>query len=488
VRLLLLLIVILIFSCTSTPTPPSKKPIPSESSSTQSARDEEYERKIAVLEKKVQSLESQKIEPVEVEPPNQLSAPHEVFWPKEIKTLIKPLDTPKKVGSLRIKLIVKKPFTEHPEAPRWERIIDRNLCWSGHFKVLGSRYASCRFGKESWVDKQILLDVQNNQLIISVANTEGLVLFSSILQLKRNNFRESKLMLKINELTEKLIGMKGILGSTIAFTLKQPKRRKIIARVNTHGNQLGAISRNPSISLLPRWSPDGNSILYTRVSRSGVAIILNKLKGKPIILLNSDNRVNSSNVNFLNVSGGTWFSDGTRLIVTVSRKGNKDLYEFDLNRREETRVTKHPSIDTAPSLSPDNKQLVFVSDRTGREQIYHHQLGSGIEIQLTEGGASRDPAWSPDGTMIAFTRIVRGNAQIHILDAFTGEERALTQGRYNSEQPSWSPDGKQIVFAANSTGVSKLYVMFIDGTGRRRLTRTPREFEESEPDWRPTFN
>jgi len=30
--------------------------------------------------------------------------------------------------------------------------------------------------------------------------------------------------------------------------------------------------------------------------------------------------------------------------------------------------------------------------------------------------------------------------------------------------------------------------MFIDGTGRRRLTRTPREFEESEPDWRPSFN
>ena len=332
---------------------------------------------------------------------------------------------------------------------------------------------------------KILLDVQNQQLILTVADVEGVPLFPLMLQLKRNNFRESKLMLMINELTEQLTGIEGILGSTIAFTLKQPKRRKIIARVNTHGNRLGAISRNPSISLLPRWSPDGKSIIYTRLSRRGTAIILNKLKGKPIILLNSDNRVNASNTNFLNVSGGTWFSDGTRLIVTLSRKGNNDLYEFDLNRRKERQVTMHPAIDTAPSLSPDDQQLVFVSDRTGKEQIFYRQLGTRVEFQLTRSGASSDPAWSPDGTMIAFTRLVRGNAQIHILDPFTGDEKALTRGRYNSEQPSWSPDGKQIVFAANSTGVSKLYVMFIDGTGRRRLTRTPRDFEESAPNWRP---
>ena len=379
-------------------------------------------------------------------------------------------------------------FAEHPEAPRWERIIDRNLCWSGSFKVLGSRYASCRLGEESRLDMKILLGVQNQQLILTVADVEGIPLFPLALQLKRNNFRESKLMVMINELTEQLTGIPGILGSSIAFTLKQPKRRKIIARVNTHGNRLGAISRNPSISLLPRWSPDGKSILYTRLSRRGTAIILNKLKGKPIILITSDNRVNASNMNFLNVSGGTWFSDGTRLIVTLSRRGNNDLYEFDMNRRKERRLTEHPAIDTAPSLSPDDQQLVFVSDRTGKEQIFYRQLGTRVEFQLTRSGASSDPVWSPDGTMIAFTRLVRGNAQIHILDPFTGEERGLTRGRYNSEQPSWSPDGKQIVFAANSTGVSKLYVIFIDGTGKRRLTRTPRDFEESAPNWRPKEN
>jgi len=74
----------LINSCSSVTTPHSKKPTPSESSSAQSAKDEEYKRKIASLEKKIQELEKKKSEPVEVEPPKELSAPQEVAAPKEI--------------------------------------------------------------------------------------------------------------------------------------------------------------------------------------------------------------------------------------------------------------------------------------------------------------------------------------------------------------------------------------------------------------------
>ena len=71
------------------------------------------------------------------------------------------------------------------------------------------------------------------------------------------------------------------------------------------------------------------------------------------------------------------------------------------------------------------------------------------------------------------------------MDPFTGEDHALTHGRYNSEQPSWSPDGRQIVYVSSSTGIDKLYVMFVDGTGRRRLSRTPKDFEEGSPNWTP---
>ena len=105
---------------------------------------------------------------------------------------------------------------------------------------------------------KILLDVQNQQLILTVADVEGVPLFPLMLQLKRNNFRESKLMLMINELTEQLTGIQGILGSTIAFTLKQPKRRKIIryrileASPSNAFNQAAQLAiRNVNLNPLP---------------------------------------------------------------------------------------------------------------------------------------------------------------------------------------------------------------------------------------------
>jgi len=399
-----------------------------------------------------------------------------------------------------VALVPEKSFTDHMDAKRWLRIIDRNLCWSGVFLVTDSRYRTCRTADGNQVDMKIMLklkgtvtdngDLVPKHLMLTVADNDGVPLFPLELPIRKNRFREAELMDLINEMSVQLTGLKGILGSTIAFTLKQPKRRKIIARINTHGKKLAAVSRNKFINLLPSWSPKGDAIVYTTLSRRGTAIMFNDClkvvgcKYRPVKLLSSNISAAGISKNFLSVSGGTWFSNGHKLIVTLSRKGNSDLYEFDRMKRKVIRMTTHRAIDTVPDLSPDNQHLIFVSDRSGHEQIYYLKLGTKIPFQLTFGrGSSSDPVWSPDGTLIAFSKISSGHSQIHLMDPFTGEDNFLTRGRFNSEQPSWSPDGRQIVFVSSSTGVDKLYIMFIDGTGRRRLTRTPRDFEEGGPSW-----
>ena len=399
-----------------------------------------------------------------------------------------------------VALVPEKSFTDHMDAKRWLRIIDRNLCWSGVFLVTDSRYKTCRTAGGNQVDMKIMLklkgtvtdngDLVPKHLMLTVADNDGVPLFPLELPIRKNRFREAELMDLINEMSVQLTGLKGILGSTIAFTLKQPKRRKIIARINTHGKKLAAVSRNKYINLLPSWSPKGDAIVYTTLSRRGTAIMFNDClkvvgcKYRPVKLLSSNISAAGISKNILSVSGGTWFSNGHKLIVTLSRKGNSDLYEFDRLKRKVIRLTTHRAIDTVPDLSPDNQHLIFVSDRSGHEQIYYLKLGTKIPFQLTFGrGSSSDPVWSPDGTLIAFSKISSGHSQIHLMDPFTGEDNFLTRGRFNSEQPFWSPDGRQIAFVSSSTGVDKLYIMFIDGTGRRRLTRTPRDFEEGGPSW-----
>ena len=399
-----------------------------------------------------------------------------------------------------VALVPEKSFTDHMDAKRWLRIIDRNLCWSGVFLVTDSRYRTCRTAAGNQVDMKIMLklkgtvtdngDLIPKHLMLTVADNDGVPLFPLELPIRKNRFREAELMDLINEMSVQLTGLKGILGSTIAFTLKQPKRRKIIARINTHGKKLAAVSRNKYINLLPSWGPKGDAIVYTTLSRRGTALMFNDClkvvgcKYRPVKLLSSNISAARISKNFLSVSGGTWFSNGDKLIVTLSRKGNSDLYEFDRLKRKVIRLTSHRAIDTVPDLSPDNQHLIFVSDRSGHEQIHYMKLGTKIPFQLTDSrGSSSDPVWSPDGTLIAFSKISSGHSQIHLMDPFTGEDNFLTRGRFNSEQPSWSPDGRQIAFVSSSTGVDKLYIMFIDGTGRRRLTRTPRDFEEGAPSW-----
>ena len=399
-----------------------------------------------------------------------------------------------------VALVPEKSFTDHMDAKRWLRIIDRNLCWSGVFLVTDSRYKTCRTEGGNQVDMKIMLklkgtvtdngDLVPKHLMLTVADNDGVPLFPLELPIRKNRFREAELMDLINEMSVQLTGLKGILGSTIAFTLKQPKRRKIIARINTHGKKLAAVSRNKYINLLPSWSPKGDAIVYTTLSRRGTAIMFNDClkvvgcKYRPVKLLSSNISAAGISKNILSVSGGTWFSNGHKLIVTLSRKGNSDLYEFDRLKRKVIRLTTHRAIDTVPDLSPDNQHLIFVSDRSGHEQIHYMKLGTKIPFQLTDSrGSSSDPVWSPDGTLIAFSKISSGHSQIHLMDPFTGEDNFLTRGRFNSEQPFWSPDGRQIAFVSSSTGVDKLYIMFIDGTGRRRLTRTPRDFEEGGPSW-----
>ena len=138
--------------------------------------------------------------------------------------------------------------------------------------------------------------------------------------------------------------------------------------------------------------------------------------------------------------------------------------------------------DSQPVWSADGSKLAFVTTQDGDPEIATMQAdGSGV-IGLTPTGApGLDPSWSPDGSKLAFTEVDdTGARSIYVIDADGGNlTRVLTSGPGDPSwapivgTPAWSPDGTRIAFAAYSgvpfTYDIDIYTASPDGTDVRRL-------------------
>jgi Tol biopolymer transport system component len=131
-----------------------------------------------------------------------------------------------------------------------------------------------------------------------------------------------------------------------------------------------------------------------------------------------------------------------------------------------------------------NGRLAFTSNSI----IYTiNSDGSGLG-QLTPMGSGlqdRYPAWSPDGTRIAFGRTMPGvKSQIYVMNADGSSPARITNNSASDSQPSWSPNGTKIAFVSNRDGNDEIYVMNADGTSQIRLSNNA-DFEAGPPAWSP---
>ncbi|MFY9580726.1 MAG: hypothetical protein WAQ33_15540, partial [Gaiellaceae bacterium] len=125
------------------------------------------------------------------------------------------------------------------------------------------------------------------------------------------------------------------------------------------------------------------------------------------------------------------------------------------------------------------------SDRNAFLDVYVMNAdGSGQTRLTTDPANDSDPAWSPDGSKIAFASLRDGNSEIYVMNADgTGAPTRITDDPAADAFPAWSPNGQKIAFTHGSGFNAEIYVMDADGTGRAQLTNSVER--DDYADWQP---
>jgi TolB protein len=125
----------------------------------------------------------------------------------------------------------------------------------------------------------------------------------------------------------------------------------------------------------------------------------------------------------------------------------------------------------SPAWSPNGSQLAYVSFESRKPVIYSHDVSTGKRRLLANfRGSNSAPAWSPDGRQIVATLSREGGSQLFSLDANGGEPRRLTQSASIDTEPAFSPDGKYIYFVSDRGGAPQVYRMGATGSNAERVT------------------
>jgi Tol biopolymer transport system component/alpha-tubulin suppressor-like RCC1 family protein len=169
--------------------------------------------------------------------------------------------------------------------------------------------------------------------------------------------------------------------------------------------------------------------------------------------------------------------DGLRVAWTNLTGADAELWVMNADGSSPMAVTSGSSYDAQPSWSPDGQQVVFSANRVGaaasQRQLWVVRLdGTGLR-QLTFPPAADlqdgDPAWSPDGSLILFTRYVlgTGTSSVRAVEVAGGDERALAMPAGSYRFPAWVPDGTAFVYTRVNVGT------FIEYLGVGRMPYPP---------------
>jgi TolB protein len=159
-------------------------------------------------------------------------------------------------------------------------------------------------------------------------------------------------------------------------------------------------------------------------------------------------------------------------IAYVTKAGERHfLYVADSDGYNPQPLVNSSEPVISPAWSPDGSQMAYVSFEKKKPIVFVHTLATGQRKMVANyKGNNSAPSWSPDGKTLAIVLTYGANSQIYTIDANGGNLKRITNTRGIDTEPAFSPDGKWIYFSSDRGGSPQIYKTPTNGASASRVT------------------
>jgi TolB protein len=182
--------------------------------------------------------------------------------------------------------------------------------------------------------------------------------------------------------------------------------------------------------------------------------------------------------------GGTPGIAETKIYYVSEKSGSKEIWVMDYDGMNQRQLTHLGTVSLSPRVSPDNSRVAFSSLGKSGWSIRMYSLDLGRLVAFPAwGDTTLSPAWSSDGTKLAYSSARSGDPDIYVCDASGNNEHRITAFRGPDVSPTWNPKSNaQIAWVSGRTKLPQIYIMDADGANVTRMTDGG---YASAPSWSP---